>query len=133
MVRRDHHSKTHRERIAHEQLGSARRASVAVGIDQQNWRALRSLVAEALRRLDAGDVAAADYQRRIDALDREIEAAEKTASGRDALVQLSLLYYRAGRFADCVRAAGDAVRLRPGYAAAYKQSDGGIQRHAALG
>jgi tetratricopeptide (TPR) repeat protein len=103
---------------------AARALLMKAHFDQQNWSALRSLVSEALR-LDAADTVAADYQKRIAALDQQIAVAEKAAAGPEALVELSLLYYRAGRFADCVRAAGDAVRLRPGYAAAYNNLTAG--------
>jgi tetratricopeptide (TPR) repeat protein len=106
---------------------TARGLLMKAQFDQQNWSALRSLVADALK-LDAGDVVAAHYQKLIAALDQEIRNAEEAVQRMPApetLLQLSLLYYRAGRFAECVRAARDAIRLRPGYAAAYNNLTAG--------
>jgi tetratricopeptide (TPR) repeat protein len=47
------------------------------------------------------------------------EAAVKLAPTADNYLNLSLAYDRAGRFRDCIRAAEQALKLRPGYALAY--------------
>jgi tetratricopeptide (TPR) repeat protein len=47
------------------------------------------------------------------------EAAVKLAPTAGNYLNLSLAYDRAGRFRDCIRAAEQALKLRPGYALAY--------------
>jgi tetratricopeptide (TPR) repeat protein len=47
------------------------------------------------------------------------EALVKLAPTADNYLNLSLAYDRAGRFRDCIQAAGQALKLRPGYALAY--------------
>jgi protein O-mannosyl-transferase len=47
------------------------------------------------------------------------EAAVKLAPTADNYLNLSLAYHRLGRFRDCIRAAEQALKLRPGYALAY--------------
>jgi len=47
------------------------------------------------------------------------EALVKLAPTADNYLNLSLAYHRAGRFRDCIQAAEQALKLRPGYALAY--------------
>jgi protein O-mannosyl-transferase len=47
------------------------------------------------------------------------ETAVKLAPTADNYLDLSLAYHRAGRFRDCIRAAEQALKLRPGFALAY--------------
>lgn len=91
-----------------------------VHFDQQNWSALGKLTASALG-VDPGDGVAKQYGAQLAALESELAAAQAgtaripTAEG---YLNLSLMYYRAGRFDDCAAAARRALELRPGYAAA---------------
>ncbi len=62
--------------------------------------------------------------------DSAIAAAEHTVSLRPSaenFLQLSLEYYNAGRFNDCVSAARHALKLRPNYAEAYNNIAAGYQ------
>ena len=58
------------------------------------------------------------------------EAEAKRNATPENFLNLSLLYYRAGRFSDTITAARDALKLRPGYAEAYNNIAAG---HQALG
>jgi tetratricopeptide (TPR) repeat protein len=58
------------------------------------------------------------------------EAEAKRNGTPENFLNLSLLYYRAGRFNDTITAAQDALKLRPGYAEAYNNIAAG---HQALG
>ncbi len=98
----------------------ALRLTMRVHFDQQNWSALRKLTASVLD-LDPADTVARQYQTHLTALDGEIAKAQPEAASKQTPEQwldLSLLYYRAGRFEDCAAAARRALQLRPGYAEA---------------
>jgi tetratricopeptide (TPR) repeat protein len=59
-----------------------------------------------------------------------VAAAERQASAQptpENYLSLSLQYYRSGRYGECVHAAMEALRLRPGYAEAYNNIAAGYQ------
>ncbi len=89
--------------------------------EQRNWAELRRVADDTLRL--APDEATA--HRLLEAAQRreqQMSAAEKpmsTAPTADGLINLSLLYYQAGRYPDCIRAAKRALELKPTSAEAY--------------
>jgi Flp pilus assembly protein TadD len=50
---------------------------------------------------------------------RELEEERRQANTPERYLELSLTHFRAGRYKDCIAAAEQALRLRPGYAEAY--------------
>jgi tetratricopeptide (TPR) repeat protein len=88
---------------------------------QQNWSALRPLAESALR-LDSNDALAKDYLAKFDDLERGLARQQRQAEQArtpEAYLDLSLAYFRAGRFSDCIDAARQALELRPLYADAF--------------
>jgi tetratricopeptide (TPR) repeat protein len=87
--------------------------------EQQNWSALRPLAAKALE-LDASDPIARNYQDKLASLDQNLATSQaKVPQTPEGYLDLSLQYYRAGRFQDCVTAARHALQLRKDYSDAY--------------
>ena len=86
--------------------------------------AAKEMAADTLQ-MAPGDVTALRFlngRPAADALPDPVAAAEalvKLAPTADNYLNLSLAYERAGRFRDCIRAAGQALKLQPGYALAY--------------
>jgi protein O-mannosyl-transferase len=89
--------------------------------EQRNWAELRRVADDTLRL--APDEATA--HRLLDAAqtrEQQTSAAEKQTSEAptaDGLINLSLQYYQAGRYSDCIRAAKRALELNPTSAEAY--------------
>ncbi|MCC6390591.1 MAG: tetratricopeptide repeat protein [Bryobacterales bacterium] len=87
--------------------------------EQQNWSALRPLAAKALE-LDASDAIARNYQAKLAGLDQDLAKSQSAVPQTpEGYLDLSLQYYRAGRFEDCVTAARHALQLRKDYSGAY--------------
>jgi tetratricopeptide (TPR) repeat protein len=89
--------------------------------EQQNWSGLRPLAERALG-LDPNDARANEYLAQLAELERGLtrqEQVAKSARTPEAYLDLSLAYYRTGRFAPCVDAARLALQLRSGYAEAF--------------
>jgi tetratricopeptide (TPR) repeat protein len=88
---------------------------------QHNWQALDQLVRDTLR-MAPGDPTALQYAAGRFSRGRELAAAEQAARERqtpEAWLDLSHLYYQAGRYEDCIAAAQKALAARPGFAEAY--------------
>jgi tetratricopeptide (TPR) repeat protein len=89
--------------------------------EQGQWAKLDGLVAESLRAAP-NDPAVLRYRSAHgdrDAKLRQVQQAAEAKPTPDGLLGLSLTYYQAGRFDDCIRAAREALRLNPSYAEAY--------------
>jgi tetratricopeptide (TPR) repeat protein len=87
----------------------------------QSWAALNALASQVLG-IAPADPTALDYIRRAQAGKDEVAVAEDTARAHptpETWLQLSLLYYRAGRYAESLAAAGQSAKLKPDYAAAW--------------
>jgi len=96
------------------------------------WLAERHRSQEAIALLEIGvqknqaDPAPRELLARL----RPLQAAGGSTPTAGSLVTLSLDYYRAGQFAECIRAARQAIDLNPGYAEAYNNI---AAAHNALG
>ena len=89
--------------------------------EQGQWAKLDQLVAESLRAAP-NDPAVLRYRSEHgdrDAKMRQVQQAAESKPSPESFLGLSLTYYQAGRFEDCIRAAREALRLNPGYAEAY--------------
>jgi tetratricopeptide (TPR) repeat protein len=92
-----------------------------VYFEQKRWQALERLAAETLR-VAPGDSQALRYasaQRQSQAELERAAAAANNAQSADKYLNLSLLYYRADKYEECIHAARQALRLNPEYAEAY--------------
>ncbi len=100
--------------------------------DAKNWSELQVLADDTFRHLP-GDAKVMGFLTLREQTRGEVAQAEERAKQSptpENLLQLSLLYHQAGQFADCIRAAREAIRLRPDYAEAYNNIAAG---HEALG
>jgi protein O-mannosyl-transferase len=89
--------------------------------DQGQAGPLHDLAQDTLR-LSPGDAAAQRYLASSRNLDPPLTVAEKIAAAQPSpehYLNLSLLYYQAGRFQDCIDSAHKALKLKPDYAEAY--------------
>jgi len=89
--------------------------------DQGSWPALRALASQVLR-IAPGDPTASGYMSRAQSGKDEAAIAADTARTNptpENWLQLSLLYYRAGRFPESLEAARQSAKLRPDYAEAW--------------
>ncbi len=77
----------------------------------------KSLAADTLQ-MAPGDAQAMKYYRGADPV-ASAEDAVRRAGTADNYLNLSLAYHQAGRFRDCIRAAEEALELRPGFPEAY--------------
>jgi tetratricopeptide (TPR) repeat protein len=97
--------------------------------EQLNWANLNRLAGEVLHMAPA-DPAALRYlaMARVGG-DRLATAAQRAGMQPtpENYLGLSLQYFRAGRYDECVHAAREALRLRPGYAEAYNNIAAGYQ------
>jgi tetratricopeptide (TPR) repeat protein len=96
---------------------------------QSDWVNLGRVAGEVLR-LAPADPDALRYSVMAQSSGDRIAASEREVSARptpEAWLGLSQLYYLSGRFEQCVRAATEALRLRPGYAEAYNNIAAGYQ------
>jgi tetratricopeptide (TPR) repeat protein len=89
--------------------------------EQHAWSAVTD-VANRVLSISPGDAAALGYLNRARSAGDELTEAEQAARAHptpEAYLQLSLLYHRAGKYRECIGAAGQALRLKPDYAEAY--------------
>jgi tetratricopeptide (TPR) repeat protein len=89
--------------------------------EQHAWIALTEVANQVLS-IAPGDAIASSYLNRARSGGDELSQAERAARAQpspEAYLQLSLLYHQAGRYRECIEAAGQALRLRPDYAEAY--------------
>jgi tetratricopeptide (TPR) repeat protein len=87
----------------------------------RNWDELRA-VAEQTLKLVPGDRKALEYLDARRSFEKEIAAAEmdaRQAPTADRYLQLSLLYFQAGRYTECIQSARRALELKPDYAEAW--------------
>lgn len=99
----------------------ARALLMQVRAGMQQWKELRELVEETLR-IAPAESTALHYKTILEAAERTSTTAANTATTTgtpEAYMELSLAHFRAGRYMECVRAAEQALRLRPDYAEAY--------------
>ena len=97
--------------------------------EQFAWSDLNRLAGEVLRMVPA-DPEALRYSAMARDGNARVAAAERQASAQptpENYLSLSLQYYRSGRYGECVHAAMEALRLRPGYAEAYNNIAAGYQ------
>jgi tetratricopeptide (TPR) repeat protein len=90
---------------------------------------LASLVEETSR-LYPQDSVVANYQHLLQSVRQQLAAAEASAHNTPSpenWLQLSLLYYQAGRYKDCIAAAKEALKLEPDDAEAYNNIAAGHQ------
>jgi tetratricopeptide (TPR) repeat protein len=94
---------------------------MAIYSRQSNWADLKRVAAEVLR-VAPGDAEALRLSALAETAKSPLTAAEQLAGSQptpENFVNLSLLYNQTGRYEDCIRAAREALRLRPNYAEAY--------------
>ena len=99
----------------------ARDLLMRVYAELKNWQALDRLIAETLE-LAPDDATASEMLAARANRGQELAAAEQAARANatpESLVELSHLYFQAGRFEDSIAAAKKALALRPDYAEAY--------------
>lgn len=85
----------------------------------QRWNELDGLTVETLR-LAPNDPTALHYRKLIETARVRVEQLKAApVKTPESWIELSLAHYRAGRYMDCVQAAREAARLRPGYAEAF--------------
>jgi tetratricopeptide (TPR) repeat protein len=92
-----------------------------VYFEQKRWKALERIAAETLR-MAPGDSEALRYaavQKQVETELEQAAAAAESYPSADKYLYLSLLYYRADKYEECIRAAREALRLNPAYAEAY--------------
>jgi tetratricopeptide (TPR) repeat protein len=90
-------------------------------LDQHEWGGLQR-VAEDTLRLAPGDRAARQFLAAVQTRDQEIGEFEKktrAAPTADGFIDLSLLYYQAHKYPECIQAARQALELSPNDARAY--------------
>ena len=89
--------------------------------EQGQWAKLDGLVAESLRAAP-NDPAVLRYRSARGDREAQLRQAQQATESKptpEGLLGLSLAYYQAGRFEDCIRAAREALRLNARYAEAY--------------
>jgi tetratricopeptide (TPR) repeat protein len=94
--------------------------------ESRRWEDLRLLAVDTLR-LVPNDAEAAAYLARATGPEARPAAPPQSPDG---YVSLSLVFFQAGRYRECIEAAQQALRLRPRYAEAYNNIAAG---HQALG
>ena len=89
--------------------------------NEHSWATLNALASQVLR-IAPGDPTALGYISRAQTGKDEVAVAEDTARAHptpENWLQLSLLYYRAGRYGESLEAAGQSAKLKPDYAEAW--------------
>lgn len=89
--------------------------------EQSQWASLRDLARETLA-ISPSDTASKRYLVSGQAAENQIIAAENLAKSQptaEHYLNLSLLYHQDGRFEDCIKAAEEAIKLKPNYPEAY--------------
>jgi tetratricopeptide (TPR) repeat protein len=102
-------------------LVEARHVLMQAYLEQAQAAALRELAKDTLQ-LAPNDPATLAYLARSENQAAWTANAEQVAESQptpEAYLALSLLYYRGGRYQDCIKAARRALQLRPNYAEAY--------------
>ena len=100
-----------------------------VALEQQQWDSLHALALAALKQAP-GDTQSQRYLNLYEHRGDQLKAAEQLAQSQptaDNYLNLSLRYHQAGRYADCIAAAQQALRLKPDYAEAYNNIAAGYQ------
>jgi protein O-mannosyl-transferase len=90
-------------------------------LEQGQGEALRDLAEDSLR-ISPGDAAAQRYLADSHNVQPPLVTAQKLAESEptpEHYLNLSLLYYQAGRYQDCIDSARKALKLKPDYAEAY--------------
>jgi Flp pilus assembly protein TadD len=96
---------------------------------QANWVELERVAGE-IARVVPGDAEARRYSTMVRDAKARIAEVERLANAQptpENHLNLSQNYCQTGRYDDCVRAAREALRLRPGYAEAYNNIAAGYQ------
>lgn len=89
--------------------------------EQRNWAELQRVADDTLR-LAPDEAAARRYLGAVQTRGQDIISGEKRmreAATPDGLIDLSLLYYQATKYSDCIRTAKRALELKPDSAEAY--------------
>jgi len=89
--------------------------------EQRNWVELQRVADDTLR-LAPDEAAARRYLGAVQTRGQDIISGEKRmreAATADGLIDLSLLYYQAAKYSDCIRTAKRALELKPTSAEAY--------------
>jgi tetratricopeptide (TPR) repeat protein len=89
--------------------------------EQHNWVDLRRVASDTLR-LAPNEATARHFLDAAQTLQQELLAAEeriRQSPTTDGLIDLSLLYYRAGKYSQCIQTAKRALELKPDSAEAY--------------
>jgi len=110
-------------------LVEARYVLMRAYLDRAQWGALGQLVNETLQ-LVPNDKTTLGYLTRVENQQADMLNAEKFAGAQqtpEAYLNLSLLYYGAGRYQNCIEAAKRALRLKADYAEAYNNIAAGYQ------
>jgi len=110
-------------------LVDARYVLMQAYFDQAQWGALRELAKDTLQ-LVPNDKTTLAYLMHSENQQPVISNAGKYAGSQptpETYLSLSLSYYRAGRYQDCIEAARKALHLKPDYAEAYNNIAAGYQ------
>lgn len=111
-------------------LLEARHALMQAYAQQRDRADLEALVEETLR-LVPGDAAAMAHRQVAAGLSFDLLAATETLARAkptpENYLALSLAYHQAKRYTDCIKAARDALRLKPDYAEAYNNIAAGYE------
>jgi tetratricopeptide (TPR) repeat protein len=94
---------------------------MAIYAQQSNWASLKGVADEVLH-LAPGDAEARRYFAMAQNANASVTTAEQLAGAQptaENYVNLSLLYNQTGRYEDSIRAAKEALKLRPNFAEAY--------------
>jgi tetratricopeptide (TPR) repeat protein len=99
----------------------ARHLLMKVYADQSRWGDLEAVVNDTLRMVpqDAVSLGYRDLRRQHANDVEKFESKAASTPTPEAYLSLSLAYYQAGRYSDCIAAARNALRLKPDYAEAY--------------
>lgn len=100
---------------------NARALLAQIRAAMQRWKELGELVEDTLR-LAPNDASALHYKKVLESAKgrtQQLAAVVASAKTPESWLELSLAHFQAGRYMDCVHAAEEALKLRPGYAEAY--------------
>lgn len=106
----------------------ARHLLMQIYSEQGNWEPLQALARETLQVVPA-DPTALRYLNSSRPGMTALERAEQTVKSSptpENYLSLSLTYYQAARYEDCIRSAREALRLRPNYPEAYNNIAAGF-------
>lgn len=100
---------------------SSRHELMEIYYELQNWDKLKSIVESTLR-LQPHDEVSLNYLQLSEGKKSKLEIAEETAQKNptsENFINLSLQYYYAGRFDDCIKSCEEALKIKPNNAIAY--------------